>query len=536
MEKFIAGLVATFSLIIALSVEAETYDMVIANGRVLDPESQLDGIRNVGIKQGLITKISTAPLKGDRLIDATGHIVSPGFVDTHNHGASTTHGGKLSLRGGVTTGMDLEAGSMNVAQWYAERKNKWQLNYGTTISQEFARAIVLDGYDRSRLRDMRDFMRMRGEIAKGGESAWSTHVSSVDEMNQTLAILDEGLMEGAVGIGSLLGYASLGITTREMYETQKVAANYGRLTAVHVRYLETAPPKENSIAGAEVMTNAFVLDAPLLYCHFNADNWPLVQELLVGARARGMNVWGEIYPYRSGSTTIGADFFEPEIWHATFGSFEDKVLDPQQGRYLSEEEIVQMRKDDPGHVVVGFIRPEEWIVPWLKLPGVGLAGDAMLPINKSGRELEWHDAYDVGAFHPRTSGAQAKSLRLARENDIPWMQMMSILSFNPAKHLGDAGLESMQVRGRLQEGMVADITVFDPETVTENSDYAEGKNGLPATGIPFVLVGGVVVVDNSKVLEGVFPGRQIRYPVMTESRFTALKNQGDWVNTARHPH
>ena len=162
--------------------------------------------------------------------------------------------------------------------------------------------------------------------------------------------------------------------------------------------------------------------------------------------------------------------------------------------------------------------------------------DATGHIDKDGRVLDWHDEYEVGAYHPRTTGTHGKALRLARENDIPWMQMIENLSYNTAKHMGDAGLEDMQKRGRLQEGMVADITIFNPETVTENSDYAAGKNGLPTTGIPYVFVNGVVVVDDSTVLEGVTPGQPIRYPVESESRFVPLKNEGDWVLKVKFPH
>ena len=74
----------------------------------------------------------------------------------------------------------------------------------------------------------------------------------------------------------------------------------------------------------------------------------------------------------------------------------------------------------------------------------------------------------------------------------------------------------------MQEGMVADITVFNPETITDNADYLSGKNGLPSTGIPYVLVNGVVVVDDSKVLE-VFPGQPIRYAVEEQGRFEPLE-------------
>ena len=76
----------------------------------------------------------------------------------------------------------------------------------------------------------------------------------------------------------------------------------------------------------------------------------------------------------------------------------------------------------------------------------------------------------------------------------------------------------MQVRGRIQEGMVADITIFDPESVKENSTYKAGSNGLPSTGIPYVLVNGVIVVENSKVKSDVFPGQPIRFPVEEKGR------------------
>ena len=73
-----------------------TYDVVINNGRVIDPETSFDRITNIGIKDGKIITISTSALVGNKTIDASGHIVSAGFIDTHNHGAATPHGGKLS--------------------------------------------------------------------------------------------------------------------------------------------------------------------------------------------------------------------------------------------------------------------------------------------------------------------------------------------------------------------------------------------------------------------------------------------------------
>lgn len=99
------------------------------------------------------------------------------------------------------------------------------------------------------------------------------------------------------------------------------------------------------------------------------------------------------------------------------------------------------------------------------------------------------------------------------------MLTLAQLSYVHAKHLGDTGLKAMQVRGRMQEGMVADITIFDPENAKEQATYSRGKNGLPSLGIPFVLVNGVIVVQDSKVLKDVNPGKAIRFPVEEKGRF-----------------
>ena len=90
-------------------------------------------------------------------------------------------------------------------------------------------------------------------------------------------------------------------------------------------------------------------------------------------------------------------------------------------------------------------------------------------------------------------------LRLVREKQtIPLMDAVARMSYLPAKFLGPM-VPQMQTRGRLQEGMTADITIFDPDTVTDNASFEDGKNTLPSTGIPYVIVNGTIVVDDSKV-------------------------------------
>jgi N-acyl-D-aspartate/D-glutamate deacylase len=105
------------------------------------------------------------------------------------------------------------------------------------------------------------------------------------------------------------------------------------------------------------------------------------------------------------------------------------------------------------------------------------------------------------------------------------MQTLAQNSYWSAKHLGDAGVEAMKVRGRMQEGMVADITIFNPDTVTDNATYKMGENGRPSTGIPYVLVNGTVMVRDSKVVDGVFPGQAIRFKPESAGRFEPLAKE-----------
>ena len=116
---------------------ATEFDLVILNGRVMDPETEFDAIRNVGILDGKIVLITEEEISGKKTIDATGHVVSPGFIDTHYH-AVDDFATKMALRDGVTTGMDLELGAFNVKGWYDQKtETGWQVNYGTTTWLKF---------------------------------------------------------------------------------------------------------------------------------------------------------------------------------------------------------------------------------------------------------------------------------------------------------------------------------------------------------------------------------------------------------------
>jgi N-acyl-D-glutamate deacylase len=317
-----------------------------------------------------------------------------------------------------------------------------------------------------------------------------------------------------------------GVSTREFFEIQRLAGLYGRQTGAHFRYTPgTDVTETNGIQ--ELLANAAALGAPALACHFNNPGYNLVHELLVRMRERGMNVWGEIYPYAAGSTALNAVFLAPEVWEGTLGyKYEETIQDVATGEWYTPEKREEVLKKEPTRPVLVFKMPESAIIDWLKLPGVSVVTDGMPMIPDD--QLTWDTPYEkLPNTHPRAAGSYAKALRLARENDIPLMQIIAMTSYNSAAPLGKMGLKSMQERGRLQEGMIADITIFDPETVTDKATYETGT--LPSEGIPYVVVNGTVVVKDSQVLKSVNPGQPIRFE-REKSRFEPI-TIANWAQT-----
>jgi len=501
---------------------AADYDLVILNGRVMDPETNFDGIRNVGIKDGKIAVITQDKIEGKETIDATGLVVAPGFIDGHQH-CIETYAYRLMLRDGRTTIMDLEVGSYGptVDKFYKMREGNSPVNFGVSVSHEFARAAVLDGF--SDWKSMYSPDAVRSRVKQG----WSVTRPTLEQGNRILAEMDEGLRQGGLGIGSTVGYMRAGVSSREIFELQRLAGKYGRYINMHFR-LTPGDDVQEVMGIQEMLANAAALGSPAIAAHFNNPGYNMVHELLVRMRKNGYNVWGEIYPYNAGSTALNAVFLEPEIWVKALGNkYEDTLQDVATGEFYTQESREEMLKKEPTRAVILFKCPEEWVANWVKMKGVAIGSDGMPLIPDDG--LTWDTPYDkLPNTHPRFSGSFAKVLRLARENNIPLMQAVSMTSYNYAKPLGDMGLKAMQLRGRMQEGMVADITMFDPATVTDNSTFAKGT--LPSTGIPHVIVNGIVVMKDSEPIKRFDAGQPIRFEVQEKGRFKPLIEEG-WVKT-----
>jgi len=508
---------------------AVDYDVVINNGRVMDPETNFDGVRNVGIKDGKIVAITKDAIKGKETIDAKGHVVAPGFIEGHQH-ATDPFSRKVFLRDGLTTQMDFEAGAGDVAKWYAEADGKTQSNYGMVVLATLARVSVLDGPEIAATgNDMGGlFAYTVGAAAKKAQKAgrkpgWNATLPNKEEMTKIMSYVDEGLRQGALGVGIPVGYMTKGVTQYELYKYQELAAKYGRISNGHVRFAGVRPPTEGQLGVQEMLANAMVLDAPFMAVHLNSNmDWEYTIPMVNDAREkRGAKVWGEVYPYTAGSTIASTDVLTESSMAQMGITYSDVAnLDGTRWDKAMYEDV---RKNDPGRAVIIYTNPEEAVAKWMAMPGVVVVSDGMAIQDAKGNYYPWDSSYEGKSVHPRTAGTRAKVLRMVREDKImPLMEAISKMSYLHAKYFDElGGISQFRTKGRVQVGADADIVVFNPDTVRDNSTYEPGKGALPSTGIPYVLVNGTVVVKDS-VVQKVFPGKPIRFPVQEKGRLNQI--------------
>ncbi len=461
----------------SISTSQTAYDLVILNGRVIDPESSSDAVRNLGISNGTIKAISTNKLAGRIVIDARGLVVSPGFIDLHQHGQDDENY-RFKAMDGVTTALELEVGTGDIDSWYAQRDQKSLINYGVSAGHLAARMAA---------------MHEPVTFLPTGNAA--RRAATDGEINEMKRRLEDGLRRGAIAVGFGIQYTP-NASRWEILEMFRVAARYGASCHVHMRHAGVKEPGSSIQALEEVISAAAITGAPLHVVHIQSTGGPATPKLLqmIGeAKSRGLDVTTECYPYIAGMTDIKSAIFD-EGWQEVFNIDYKDLQWAATGERLTKETFEKYRKT--GGMVAVFSMTEEVVNSAIASPLTIIASDGILAQGKG---------------HPRTAGTYSRVLGnyVRDKKTLTLMDALTKMTLLPAKRL-ERRVPSMKNKGRIRIGADADLTIFDAQSIVDRSTFQDPAKY--AEGIKFVLVNGVPIVKDGQLQSGVTPGRPIRAP------------------------
>jgi hypothetical protein len=487
-------------------------DVLIRSGRVIDPESGLDAVSDVAVSHGTIDAVGVdLAVDARESIDATGLVVTAGFIDLHSHSSSVA-GLRLQATDGVTTALELEAGVVPVSRAYraAEQEGR-PVNFGFSASWAQARMLVLAGH--------RPDGSLDGFLRNIADPLWQQRATH-GEQEQILRVLDDELNDGALGIGVLAGYAPH-IDAGEYLSVAEFAAQASVPTFTHIRDLREFSKTPVVDGAEEVVDAARRTGARMHFCHIHAScrrHLGRVLDLVSQARAEGALLTTEAYPYGRGMTGVGAAFLEPDELSQRGLMPESLWYVPTMERIRDADRLRELRARDPGGLV--FIEnlvednpdDRDRIISALGFEGGIIASDAM--------PLVWYrptpDPFvwpipPTCRTHPRTAGTFSRSIRvLHREAGLPLADVLARCSLLPARVLEDA-VPAMGRKGRVAVGCDADLVAFRLDDLTDRATYDDCL--ALSAGIEHVLVGGIAVVSHGALVEGALPGRAVRRQV-----------------------
>ncbi|MGE0555570.1 MAG: amidohydrolase family protein [Gemmatimonadales bacterium] len=487
MMRLLVGVAAIAALVTGCT-DTQAYDLVLEGGRVIDPGSGLDSVLNVGIIGDSVAALSDRPLRSANVVDVTGLVVAPGFIDLHAHG-QTRSDMEIQARDGVTTALEMEAGVFPVAKWYATREGDSPLNYGATVGHRGARYYVFhDGLEV--LHASTNPAAIEAIAALGPLPAGANQPATAAQVEALEGALRQGLAEGALGVGFGINY-SPGATPEEIERLFQLAADRGVPVFVHTRAFGIG-------AIREAVSTARSTGVALHVVHIASSSLgdlPEALALLDSARAAGQNVTTEVYPYTAGSTRLESAMFNPG-WQSNLRLDYGDLAWPLTGERLTRESFERYRRQG-GWAVIHMMK-EENVERAIAHAGVMIASDGVPFVNGTG--------------HPRGAGTYARILgRYVRERGaLTLADALARMTILPARRL-EGHVPAMRRKGRVEVGADADLTIFDPATVIDRATFTEPT--LPSAGIPHVLVNGVFVVRDGELVPDALPGRPVRAAV-----------------------
>ncbi len=461
----------------AALAQSAPYDIVIANGRVIDPESKLDAVRSIGVRRGKIAAITAGPLAGKRVIDARGLVVAPGFIDLHVHGQDDENY-RLYALDGVTTALELEVGTGDVPGFYAAREGRALINYGASIGHIPVRMAVM--------KDSGLFL----PVGSGGRD-----VASDEQIADIKRRIEAGLALGALGEGMGLQYTPAA-SKYEVLEAFRAAARYHAPVFVHVRSYGPKDPGSSVESFMEVIAASAITGAPVHIVHLNSmslASTPRTLAIVKDARAHGLDVTTEAYPYSAGMTEISSPLLDSYV--NAPDSMYSKLMLVSTGERLTRPTFAANRK--PGNFVIMFLNTPEMEAMAMTSPLTAIASDGRIQNGKG---------------HPRTAGTSARTLGyyVRETKQIGLVDAIRKMTLMPAQRL-ETLAPAFREKGRIKLGADADITVFDPATVIDKSTYQQPA--LSSVGFRHVLVNGTPVVTDGVVRDAIYPGRGMRGPI-----------------------
>lgn len=452
-------------------VIAETiYDTVILNGTVIDPESETYKFGyNVGIKNGIIASITKEEIKGEETISADGKLVTPGFIDilSFNPNGAGEH---FKVMDGVTTHLGMHGAGIEFKSMFNNLEKRGMINH-------FGGAI------------QHSHMRTRLNIGRYDPA-------SAAQIEQMKAMTERAAEEGAIGISFSPEYYP-GTTEEEILAVMETGKEYNLVSFFHVRYSTMFDEKTNLDAIEEVIGYARELQVPVQIQHINstggtfsmAESLKMIDE----ARAEGLDITIDLYPYDYWATWADTARFDEGFKERFQIDYGDLQVANTTER-LTEESFRQYRNQRTLLIAYGI--PEEDVKLAMK-PDYAMIGSDTIMVPPDFNN------------HPRGSGTFARTYtKYVKETEtIPFMKALQMMTVNPVERLQEAA-PALRNKGRLQEGMDADINVIDYENLRDTA--TPEKVASYSEGIDYVLVDGEIVKDQSGIREGILPGKTIK--------------------------
>lgn len=474
------------------------HDIVITNGRVIDPLTGYDGPANVGIRGSKIAIIVpvSQKLTGTKEIDATGMVVAPGFINIHSHSTCRLGSGgvELYIQDGITTEVSGNCGMFDAVSFS---------NFISKAGEEglFSHTAAYIGHNS---------LREAAGVPDNRTPATAEQMAKMKE------IARESMQAGALGV-SFGPFYGPGATYEEMLALAKVAAEYGGCCSSHVRDAYT--PADAVTALNEGIRTAREAGVPFIISHTGGgptviphSSGPVLEAFYEGM-AEGLKLAVDFYGYDAFLTDIGAPMFDlpldmlmqvmesdiSDLEVPSTVNIEGKVYMKAGERFSSIEQFQFVRskvksKEIPDPGLVGHLYKQPKLHLWMSNPYIMVENDCTMRIDPVTGQY---------AGHPKDAGAFAHFLGYwVRETGVCDLRTaLARMSSMAAYWLG------LDKKGRLQAGCDADIVVFDPDRVIDTSTYT--NPGSPSAGIPYVLVNGTLVVENSK-LTGAKPGQVVK--------------------------